>query len=164
MALRYLARANSLSRTPSAFAAFHGTTRGTASQTIKSLIAGGYVVRTRSTADGRSARLDLTAKGWAVFAHDPAGDLVAAIEDLAPTLRREVDVALTRLITSLAHRRGAPPFGSCGNCRHRGDPAGSPDGTLRCECRFTRVALDRDEMERLCIHFQPARRAGRAMR
>lgn len=38
-ALRYLARANSLSRTPSAFAAFHGTTRGTASQTIKSLIA-----------------------------------------------------------------------------------------------------------------------------
>lgn len=162
-ALRYLARANSLSRTPSAFAAFHGTTRGTASQTIKSLIAGGYVVRTRSTADGRSARLDLTAKGWAAFAHDPAGDLVAAVEDLAPTLRREAGAALTRLITSLALRRDAPPFGSCGDCRHRGDPAHSPDGTLCCECRFARAALDRDEMERLCIHFQPARR-GEAVR
>ena len=35
--LRYFARANRFSRTPSAFAAFHGTTRGTASQTIKNL-------------------------------------------------------------------------------------------------------------------------------
>jgi len=35
--VRYFARANRFSRTPSAFAAFHGTTRGTASQTIKSL-------------------------------------------------------------------------------------------------------------------------------
>lgn len=98
-ALRYLARANSLSCTPSLFAAFHGTTRGTASQTIKSLIAGGYVVRTRSTADGRSARLDL-----------------------APTQRHEAGAALIRLIASLARRRDAPPFGSCGDCRDRGDP------------------------------------------
>lgn len=120
-------------------------------------------MRTRSTADGRSARLDLTEKGWAAFAHDPAGDLVAAVEDLAPTLRREAGAALTRLITSLALRRDAPPFGSCGDCRHRGDPAHSPDGTLRCECRFARAALDRDEMERLCIHSQPARR-GEAVR
>lgn len=162
--LRYLARANSLSRTPSAFAAFHGTTRGTASQTIKSLIAGGYVVRTRSTADGRSARLDLTAKGWAVFAHDPAEDLTAAVEDLAPKLRCEVGAALSGLIASLARRRDAPPFGSCGDCRHRGNATHNPDGAPRCECRFTRVTLDRDEMERLCIHFQPARRAGRAVR
>src|SRR5262249_11418773 len=34
-ALRYFARANRFSRTPSAFAEFHGTTRGTASQTTK---------------------------------------------------------------------------------------------------------------------------------
>ncbi len=40
MALRFLARANSFSRTPSAFAEFQATTRGTASQAIKALEAG----------------------------------------------------------------------------------------------------------------------------
>ena len=54
MALRFFARANSFSRTPSAFAEFQATTRGTASQAIKALEAGGYLVRQRSQADGRS--------------------------------------------------------------------------------------------------------------
>ena len=43
MALRFFARANSFSRTPSAFAEFQATTRGTASQAIKALEAGGYL-------------------------------------------------------------------------------------------------------------------------
>src|SRR5258708_29445701 len=54
IALRYFARANPFSRTPSAFAEFQATTRGTASQAIKALEAGGYLVRQRSKADGRS--------------------------------------------------------------------------------------------------------------
>src|SRR6516165_6731346 len=48
MALRFFARANSFSRTPSAFAEFQATTRGTASQAIKALEAGGYLLRQRS--------------------------------------------------------------------------------------------------------------------
>src|SRR5262249_38674621 len=63
MALRYFARANTFSRTPSAFAEFRATTRGTASQAIKALEAGGYLVRQRSKADGRSVSLRLTSKG-----------------------------------------------------------------------------------------------------
>ena len=63
MALRFFARANSFSRTPSAFAEFQATTRGTASQAIKALEAGGYLVRQRSQADGRSVTLRLTNKG-----------------------------------------------------------------------------------------------------
>ena len=62
MALRYFARANTFSRTPSAFAEFQATTRGTASQAIKALEAGGYLVRQRSKADGRSVSLRLTSK------------------------------------------------------------------------------------------------------
>ena len=42
-ALRYLSRANRFSRTVSAFAEFHATTRGTASQTVKCLVAQGYL-------------------------------------------------------------------------------------------------------------------------
>src|SRR5260221_598761 len=52
MALRFFARANSFSRTPSAFAEFQETTRGTASQAIKALEAGRYLVRNRTRAGG----------------------------------------------------------------------------------------------------------------
>ena len=71
MALRFFARANQFSRNPSAFAEFQATTRGTASQAIKALEAGGYLVRQRSEADGRSVTLRLTDKGKEAIARDP---------------------------------------------------------------------------------------------
>lgn len=155
--LRYLARANRFSRTPSAFAAFHGTSRGTASQTIKSLIKGGYVVATRSPIDGRSTRLDLTAKGRTALDRDPAKDLVAAIDDLAPGQRSEAAAMLGRLIHRLAERRKSPAFGSCGDCRHRSDLAQDPDGARLCECRVAQTTLEPAETVQLCLHYQPAR-------
>ena len=57
MALRFFARANPFSRTPSAFAEFQATTRGTATQAIKALEAGGYLVRQPFKTDGRSIEL-----------------------------------------------------------------------------------------------------------
>src|SRR5262249_12745354 len=78
MALRYFARANTFSRTPSAFAEFQATPRGTASQAIKGLEAGGYLVRQRSKADGRSVSLRLTSKGKKALARDPFEVLVRA--------------------------------------------------------------------------------------
>src|SRR6202051_2483935 len=80
MALRFFARANSFSRTPSAFAEFQATTRGTASQAIKALEAGGYLGRPRSQADGRSVTLRLTHKGHEVVARDPFEVLVRAVD------------------------------------------------------------------------------------
>ena len=71
MALRYFARANPFSRTPSAFAEFQATTRGTALQAIKALEAGGYLVRQRSKADGRSVSLRLTNKAKKALTRDP---------------------------------------------------------------------------------------------
>ena len=79
MALRFFARASSFSRTPSAFAEFQATTRGTASQAIKALEAVGYLVRQRSQADGRSVTLRLTDKGHEVVARDPLEALVRAV-------------------------------------------------------------------------------------
>lgn len=156
-ALRYLARANRFSRTPSAFAAFHGTSRGTASQTIKSLISGGYIAATRSPTDGRSTRLDLTAKGRSALVRDPAEDLVTAIDDLAPEQRSEAAAMLGRLIDRLAERRKSPAFGTCGDCRHRSDLAQDPDGARHCECRLAQTTLEQAETVQLCLHYQPAR-------
>ena len=80
MALRFFARANRFSRNPSAFAEFQATTRGTASQAIKALEAGGYLVRQRSEADGRSVALRLTDKGKDAIARDPFEALVRAMD------------------------------------------------------------------------------------
>src|SRR5262249_22834676 len=82
MALRYFARANPFSQTPSAFAEFQATTRGTASQAIKALEAGGYLVRQRSKADRRSVSLRLTNKGNKALARDPFEVLVRAVDSL----------------------------------------------------------------------------------
>ena len=62
-ALRFFARANRASRTPSAFASFQATTRGTASQTIKTLEARGLLARRRCEHDGRSVRFEVTEAG-----------------------------------------------------------------------------------------------------
>ena len=96
MALRFFARANSFSRTPSAFAEFQATTRGTASQAIKALEAGGYLVRQRSEADGRSVTVRLTDKGNEVIARDPFEVLVRAVESLDQVLRQMARVEPVR--------------------------------------------------------------------
>ena len=82
MALRYFSRANRFSRTVSAFAEFHATTRGTASQTVKGLIKQGYLARIPSDTDGRSARVNMTDNAKAILARDPFEVVVDAAEAL----------------------------------------------------------------------------------
>src|SRR5262249_49607106 len=102
MALRFFARANAFSRTPSAFADFQATTRGTASQAIKALEAGGYLIRRRSQADGRSVTLRLTDKGHEVVARDPFQVLVRAVGSLDRKEQTTMRDALRRVLTTLA--------------------------------------------------------------
>src|SRR5262245_17084705 len=112
---RYFARANPFSRNPSAFAEFQATTRGTASQAIKALEAGGYLVRQRSKADGRSVSLRLTSKGKEALGRDPFEVLVRAVDSLDLKERTTMHHALHRVLTVAAigtHRR----FGVCQDC------------------------------------------------
>src|ERR1700739_3914769 len=109
MALRFFSRANSFSRTPSAFAEFQATTRGTASQAIKALEAGGYLVRQRSKADGRRGSLRLTSKEKKTLARDPFEVLVRAVDLLDAKERTAMHHAMHQVLTTLAaggaHRR-----------------------------------------------------------
>src|SRR6266699_6418915 len=102
MALRYLARANTFSRTPSAFAEFQATTRGTASQAIKALEAGGYLVRQRSQTDGRSVTVRLTDKGKKALARDPFEVLVRAVGSLDAEEQAAMHDALHEVLTTVA--------------------------------------------------------------
>ena len=69
-ALRYFSRANRFSRTVSAFAEFHATTRGTASQTVKGLVKNGFLTRRRSERDRRSVHFDLMEKSLVLLQRD----------------------------------------------------------------------------------------------
>ena len=150
MALRFFARANSFSRTPSAFAEFQATTRGTASQAIKALEVGGYLVRQRSKADGRSVTLRLTRKGHEVVARDPFEALVHAVGSLDPQAQTAMHDALHRVLATLAASGAHQQFGVCRDCAHlSGEMNAIP------ECLLFGVPIDQDDAALLCVHFQP---------
>ena len=158
MALRFFARANKFSRNPSAFAGFQATTRGTATQTIKSLEAGGYLVRQPSEADGRSVSLRLTSKGKKALARDPFEVLVRAVDSLdakeLTAMRLALHQVLSTLAASGAHRR----IGVCQDCTHFGReicdnlPSTGPSAT---ECLLLGVPIQPEDVGLLCVHFQP---------
>jgi DNA-binding MarR family transcriptional regulator len=158
MALRFFARANRFSRTPSAFAEFQATTRGTATQAIKALEAGGYLVRQPFKMDGRSINLRLTSKGKKALARDPFEVLVSAVDSLDATertaMRRALHHVLSTLATSGAHRR----IGACQDCTHfgremRGDLRRV--GSSAAECLLFGVPIQPEDAGLLCVHFQP---------
>jgi DNA-binding MarR family transcriptional regulator len=158
MALRFFARANSFSRTPSAFAEFQATTRGTASQAIKALEAGGYLVRQRSQADGRSVTLRLTDKGHEVVARDPFEVLVRAVDSLNAQEQTAMRDALHHVLTTIATSGAHQHFGVCQDCAYLGgemygDSTSASQSALGC--LLFGVPIEPDDAGLLCVHFQP---------
>ncbi len=151
--LRYFARANRFSRTPSAFAAFHGTTRGTASQTIKNLEAQGFLARMRSETDRRSVHLVLTEKATAILENDLFETLVRAVETLPLGGRGQFASALQRVLGQVALERGLPTFGNCASCTHlKGDDCGR-ERQQSYACGFSSEPLRLEELDGICINF-----------
>jgi DNA-binding MarR family transcriptional regulator len=158
-ALRYFALANRFSRTPSAFAAFHATTRGTASQTIKSLEAQGYLSRMRSEDDKRSVQLVLTDKGLGILADDPFESLVRAAESLPPSVQGHFTQALQRMLAQVSRDRGKSPFGTCMSCQQLDSGGCTPDEQVSYACGFTKEPLRANELDGVCINFTPGKPA-----
>lgn len=156
-ALRYFARANRFSRTPSAFAAFHGTTRGTASQTIKSLETQGYLTRMRSEADGRSVRLVLTDKARTILENDLFETLVRAADALPLGVRGQFASALQRMLGQVALERGKPTFGTCASCKHLEGDGCSQERQAPYSCGFASERLLLEELDWVCINFVPGK-------
>jgi DNA-binding MarR family transcriptional regulator len=158
MALRYFSRANQFSRNPSAFAEFQATTRGTATQTIKSLEAGGYLVRQPSVSDRRSVSLRLTSKGKKALARDPFEALVRAVDSLDAKERTAMRRALHQVLSTLAASGAYRRIGVCQDCMHFGrEVCGSPPSTgpSAAECLILGVPIQPEDLGLLCVHFQP---------
>lgn len=152
-ALRYFAQANRFSQTPSAFAAFHGTTRGTASQTIKSIETLGYLTRMRSEDDRRSVRLVLTEKARDILVNDPLGSLVRAADSLPQSDRGHFANTLQRMLVHVTQERGKPPFGTCTSCQYLESNGCSREGQAPYECGLTSDPLLLEELDGICINF-----------
>ena len=147
--LRFFARANGSTRTPSCFASFQATTRGTASQIVKSLEHAGLVARTRSDRDRRSVSFDLTDAGRAILEDDPLGDLTTLLDSLGGAERDQFLDTLSQLATALAMRRDVPAFGTCRDCSH----FSTSGDTAYCSCMAAELATE--EMTKLCGSYAP---------
>jgi DNA-binding MarR family transcriptional regulator len=159
MALRYFARANRFSRTPSAFAEFQATTRGTASETIKALEAGGYLIRKRSKADLRSVSLHLTRKGKRLLARDPFEILIRAIEMLDAKARAAMHNALFQVLTTVAANAAHRRFGVCQDCTYLGGEIYRNSTNAKhslSECQLLGTQIQKKDAGLLCVHFQSA--------
>ncbi|MBS3804964.1 MAG: winged helix-turn-helix transcriptional regulator [Oleiphilaceae bacterium] len=152
-ALRFFAHSNRLSRTPSAFASFQNTTRGTASQTVKSLVTAGYLERCQAQKDRRSVEFALTNAGRALLTDDPAVSLSRSIDGLSGTEREDFCRTLLALSHNLDQVRQAPVFGSCETCGFFQPDANSPGSG---HCAATGTQLTADDTGRLCCQFTPA--------
>lgn len=141
-ALEYLVRANRFSRAPSHVAEYLGTTRGTMSQTLKTLIRKGYVSERRSEIDKRSISYDLTEEGRNIAMR--RGALLAAISGLPDAVLADLGDSLSTLLTRLLHQNNGRPFGICHTCAHH---RVTQDGAY---CTLLSVPLSHEEPEQIC--------------
>ncbi len=117
-ALRFIARANTFSRQPSAVAAWLATTKGTASQTLMALERKGLIRKARHPSDGRVTRLEATPAGLSLLEDDPMQGLVDAIARLPPLYTAALSQSLAHIAGDLAPEGARPVFAGCAGCRH----------------------------------------------
>ncbi len=156
-ALRYFSSVNRFSRTVSAFAEFHGTTRGTASQTIKSLVQNNYLTRKHSKSDGRSIDLTLTYKSKKLLGEDPIEALVVAASALSNSASHTVARSLERMLRKLAQQQGKCHFGICPNCKYFQEDGCNANGKSDYYCALMNEPLKEAETQQLCVNFLPGR-------
>jgi len=115
-ALSYLAQANGFSRSPSQVAEFMTATRGTVSQTLKTLARKGLITEIRFDHDKRSISYSVTENGEKLF------QKTSAIEEAVLLLNGDETssllTGLEKLIRKTLQQRGLRSFGVCETCKH----------------------------------------------
>lgn len=150
-ALRYFERANRFSRTVSAFAQYHGTTRGTASQTIRALVKKGYLRRLAAKHDQRSFRLDLTERAHQALASDPLAEFVNAAGALPAEQCSALAQGLRAVLDQVLEQRAQRPFGVCTSCQHLCAVKTGIHGERGHRCRLQDERLGDQDLGKICI-------------
>ena len=115
-ALSYLAEANRFSRAPSQVAEYMSATRGTVSQTLKTLARKGFIEEVRSDTDKRSISYSVTKKGKKLVEQRHELEDTFHLSDEA--LTNALAEGLEALVRNALKKRGQRPFGVCKTCDH----------------------------------------------
>ena len=152
-ALRYLARANRISRTPGALASYLGTTRGTASQTLICLESKGYVQKVRCLNDRRVTFLELTRSGRKLLQEDPLRRVDEMVGSMPADVEDALRSGLSRLLGRLAEDDDCRAFGVCARCDLLEESAESgKEGDRRCG--LTGDPLSDADIACICADFK----------
>ncbi len=151
--LRYVARANRYSRTPTALAAYLGTTKGTVSQTVKALEAKGYLRRGPQPADRRACRLDVTDAGLQLLGQDPIRHIESALGSSGLEIESAL-VQLDRMLRGMRSACGSRSFGVCECCDHFRDAAAVAETAGLHRCGLTGEPLSNSDKTRICVDFR----------
>lgn len=152
-ALRYLARANRFSRSPSAVTLYLGMTKGTVSQSLATLERKGLVVKKGEAADRRSIRIDVTASGLRALERDPVAAMEAAVQRMSKADRAALSQTLEKVLQQLLQERGGRAFGACRTCRHfrKSHAQGAPH-----YCSLLGEKLSAEDGEHSCVEHELA--------
>lgn len=147
-ALDYLSRANRFSRAPSHAAEYLGTTRGTASQTLKALARKGYIALDPSSENRRSISYDVTPKGEKAMSE--TATLETALNALPASDRSALAQNLAAALGQLLTQNDGRPFGLCQTCTHfaKRDSGG--------HCSLLDLALCQSETQKICHEHRAA--------
>ncbi|WP_426418453.1 MarR family transcriptional regulator [Bradyrhizobium genosp. A] len=158
-ALRFLARANRFSKSPTAVADYIGATRATATQIVKTLEDKSFVVRKASPRDKRSVMLCVTPQGEKLLAqHDPISGMANAIATLVAEDCLKLRNALKAILNRIDAPRVETSAGRCGDCiflrRDADTRAGKARAATEFRCRLHLAQLAAHETELLCTSFE----------
>jgi DNA-binding MarR family transcriptional regulator len=155
-ALRFLARANKFSRSPTALADYLGATKGTVSQTLIALESKGLITRCKKTEDRRQVDLCLTEAGQAMLGRDPMQTLEQAATEVADELGGEMVKGLSRLLHDLQTRNQINEFGVCQDCSLFCVNAQAAAAELNDSgtCGNNGETIDAAEKSKICINFK----------
>lgn len=157
-ALRFIARANRYSSSPTALAKFLGTTKGTISQTLISLEKKGYLQRLRDERDRRAVRLELTRTGRRLLEQDPLLEIDKVVAGLPAREKAALIDGLNHMLRDVQRKLSGNEFGVCENCSlFRAESAA--EGVH--QCGLTSEPMTSDETHRICVNFLSAGEAAR---
>ncbi len=145
-ALRYLARCNRFSNSPMALAKYLDSTKGTVSQTVKSLEMKGLTAKATRENERRSVTLTLTEKGTAALENDPLMEFMKAIDGLGGKTRRRLAKGIDSILEAETRRRGIQDFGACLTCRFFREKGGTPH-----HCMHFDAPLSDPETRLICV-------------
>ncbi|QLE84169.1 winged helix-turn-helix transcriptional regulator [Shewanella sp. Scap07] len=143
--LHYLVSCNQFSNTLMSVVDYLGQTKGTVSQTIKSLEAKGFIEKIPDKHDKRTVRLWVTQKGKKLIEQElPGMPFTEALESLDTESQSSLTKSLSALNSALLKTNNMDTFGVCRTCIHNEKHA---NGYF---CRLLNIDLTEDETDKIC--------------